>query len=104
MLEKVRPVVNGTLLDLPHVEAPKVQLSNGLEKLEAEVVVPAHARGIVVFVHGCGSSRHSPRDCRMAQFLLRRGCGTMLVDLLTPEEETSMLSSTNRNASVHLLA
>ncbi len=96
--------MTATLLDLPSVQAPKVRLRNGPEKLEAEVVVPANARGIVVFVHGCGSSRHSPRDCHMAQVLLRRGYGTMLVDLLTSDEEMSVLSSTNRNASVHLLA
>ncbi len=46
----------------------------------------AHA-GIVVFAHGSGSSRHSPRNRSVAQFLNRAGCGTLLFDLLTMDEE-----------------
>jgi putative phosphoribosyl transferase len=49
--------------------------------------VPARPVGLVVFAHGSGSSRLSPRNRRVAQSLTRAGLGTLLLDLLTPEEE-----------------
>jgi putative phosphoribosyl transferase len=49
--------------------------------------VPENAPGIVVFVHGSGSSRHSPRNRHVAGVLNDAGLGTLLFDLLTPEEE-----------------
>jgi putative phosphoribosyl transferase len=55
--------------------------------LEAEVVVPASALGVVLFAHGSGSSRHSPRNRYVAGELQRAGLATVLADLLTPEEE-----------------
>jgi len=47
----------------------------------------AQAHGIVLFAHGSGSSRHSPRNQFVARALERRGLATLLIDLLTPEEE-----------------
>jgi putative phosphoribosyl transferase len=55
--------------------------------LEADIVVPDPAWGQVVFVHGSGSSRRSPRNRTVAEQLQRSGLGTILVDLLTVEEE-----------------
>jgi putative phosphoribosyl transferase len=55
--------------------------------LEADVVVPGRASGVVLFAHGSGSSRHSPRNRHVAGELQRAGLGTVLADLLTPEEE-----------------
>ncbi|MEQ1579301.1 MAG: alpha/beta fold hydrolase [Steroidobacteraceae bacterium] len=49
--------------------------------------LPAGARGLVVFVHGSGSSRFSPRNAQVADFLVSRGFATLLMDLLTPAEE-----------------
>jgi thioredoxin len=49
--------------------------------------VPEAAKGIVIFVHGSGSSRHSPRNQFVATVLNRAGLGTLLFDLLTPDEE-----------------
>jgi predicted alpha/beta-hydrolase family hydrolase len=54
--------------------------------LEAELAVPAEARAIVLFAHGSGSSRLSPRNTRVAKALRRAGLGTLLFDLLTPSE------------------
>ncbi|MBK9179005.1 MAG: dienelactone hydrolase family protein [Acidimicrobiales bacterium] len=54
--------------------------------LTAELVVPAGAAGLVVFVHGSGSSRRSPRNQAVAAALRERGLGTLLFDLLTPAE------------------
>jgi putative phosphoribosyl transferase len=55
--------------------------------LEGDLRVPAGAKGIVVFAHGAGSSRHSPRNRRVAEVLRQAGLGTLLMDLLTPQEE-----------------
>jgi putative phosphoribosyl transferase len=55
--------------------------------LEADVAVPDPASGVVLFAHGSGSSRHSPRNRYVAGELQRAGLATVLADLLTPEEE-----------------
>ena len=60
---------------------------DGDAPLEGELILPAVVRGIVVFVHGSGSSRHSPRNRRVAEQLRARGAGTLLFDLLTAREE-----------------
>ena len=54
--------------------------------LEAMLSLPAMPRGLVVFVHGSGSSRLSPRNQHVARGLQRRGFATLLLDLLTPDE------------------
>lgn len=55
--------------------------------LHGELSLPPGARGIVLFAHGSGSSRHSPRNQFVASILREAGIGTLLFDLLTPEEE-----------------
>lgn len=55
--------------------------------LEGVLDVPERAHGVVVFSHGSGSGRHSPRNRFVAQALRREGMATLLLDLLTPEEE-----------------
>jgi putative phosphoribosyl transferase len=55
--------------------------------LEGELSIPAGAEGIVLFVHGSGSSRHSPRNQWVAQVLREADIDTLLFDLLTREEE-----------------
>ncbi len=52
-----------------------------------DLELPASALGLVVFAHGSGSGRHSPRNRQVAAALATRGLGTLLLDLLTPEEE-----------------
>jgi putative phosphoribosyl transferase len=56
-------------------------------ELAGRLAVPAAASGVVVFAHGSGSSRHSPRNRYVAQALQDEGLATLLFDLLTPEEE-----------------
>jgi putative phosphoribosyl transferase len=56
-------------------------------RLPGHLDVPAGASGLVVFAHGSGSSRHSPRNQLVARHLVRAGLGTLLFDLLTPGEE-----------------
>jgi len=55
--------------------------------LDGNLTVPPGARGIVLFVHGSGSSRHSKRNRFVARTLNEAGLATLLFDLLTPEEE-----------------
>jgi dienelactone hydrolase len=55
--------------------------------LEADIAIPKLARGMVLFAHGSGSSRFSPRNRYVAQQLQQAGWATVLADLLTPAEE-----------------
>jgi predicted alpha/beta-hydrolase family hydrolase len=64
-----------------------VLIPSGKVELEGELNVPAGASGIVLFAHGSGSSRHSPRNKFVARTLQESGIGTLLFDLLTQEEE-----------------
>lgn len=56
--------------------------------LEGKLAVPEDATGLVVFAHGAGSSRHSPRNNRVADHLNEAGLATLLFDLLTADEDT----------------
>lgn len=56
-------------------------------KLEGELIIPPNAQGIVLFAHGSGSSRFSPRNQFVARVLQQHGMATLLIDLLTREEE-----------------
>ncbi|KAB8181803.1 phosphoribosyltransferase [Nonomuraea phyllanthi] len=65
----------------------EVTVDAGPVRLTGQLVIPEGAAGVVVFVHGSGSSRHSPRNRYVASVLNRAGLGTLLFDLLTVEEE-----------------
>jgi dienelactone hydrolase len=71
--------------------ATKVRL--GRIALRADISVPDHAKGLVLFAHGSGSSRHSPRNRHVADVLNRGAIGTVLMDLLTPAEEAADLGT-----------
>ncbi|HUQ87166.1 MAG TPA: alpha/beta family hydrolase [Vicinamibacterales bacterium] len=73
----MRPLSQAQLLRIP---------VNGA-MLNADLVVPVDARGIVLFAHGSGSSRHSHRNQFVARMLQESSFGTLLMDLLTTEEE-----------------
>jgi putative phosphoribosyl transferase len=60
---------------------------NGIH-IEGHLQLPRGARGLVPFAHGSGSSRHSPRNNYVAGVLRSRGLGTLLMDLLSAEEDT----------------
>jgi alpha-beta hydrolase superfamily lysophospholipase len=70
---------------LVHITADNVRIEGLLE-------LPEHARGIVIFAHGSGSSRHSPRNNYVARILHSCGIGTLLLDLLTQDEDTDYKS------------
>jgi putative phosphoribosyl transferase len=67
----------------------EMEAAIGAVRLPGYLTVPEDAPGIVVFVHGSGSSRHSPRNRYVARILNDGGLGTLLFDLLTPDEEAA---------------
>jgi len=83
-LEVVRLLARGRR---SHVERRSVEISLAALRLQADLVVPHDPRGWVVFAHGSGSSRRSPRNVEVARVLNDAGLATVLLDLLTPEEE-----------------
>lgn len=73
-------------------------------QLAGTLTMPPHALGLVIFAHGSGSSRHCPRDRRVAHILQRRGFATLLFDLLTVEEAEIDAISTTLKLDVDVLA
>lgn len=72
--------------------------------LDGDLQVPPGAAGIVVFAHGSGSSRRSPRNQQVAQALQQAGLGTLLFDLLTDEEERRDAADASLRFDISLLA
>lgn len=72
--------------------------------LEGNLIIPEGAKGIVVFAHGSGSSRHSPRNQYVARELQKEGLGTLLFDLLTAEEERIDMITAHLRFDIDLLA
>jgi putative phosphoribosyl transferase len=72
--------------------------------LEADVVIPDRPRGVVLFAHGSGSGRHSPRNRHVAAGLNDAGLATVLADLLTPAEERRDAATAELRFDVGLLA
>lgn len=72
--------------------------------LSGDLSLPAGAPGLVIFAHGSGSSRHSPRNRFVAQRINARGLGTLLVDLLTAEEEARDEETREMRFDIGLLA
>ena len=79
-------------------------ISRGAATLEGELGVPAGAQGVVLFAHGSGSSRHSPRNQYVARVIRESGVGTLLFDLLTREEEAVDLYTRHLRFDIQLLA
>jgi putative phosphoribosyl transferase len=71
----------------PPLRDDEVEVAAGRVHLAGHLTLPAHPLGVVVFAHGSGSSRHSPRNQYVARVLQEAGLGTLLFDLLTPQEE-----------------
>ncbi|ADI74420.1 dienelactone hydrolase [Methanohalobium evestigatum Z-7303] len=68
-------------------EDKTVQISVDSEQIEGDLTIPNNPDGIIIFAHGSGSSRHSPRNKYVAQNLQDNGFATLLIDLLTPDED-----------------
>jgi dienelactone hydrolase len=81
-----------------------IDLPAGGGRLEGDLHVPAGARGLVLFAHGSGSSRHSPRNRYVAEQLHGAGLATLLMDLLTREEEVAEARTGHLRFDIGLLA
>src|ERR1700704_527654 len=83
--------------------ATDVRVPLGEVELAGILTVPPGARGVVVFAHGSGSGRMSPRNRAVAGVLLRAGLGALLIDLLTPDEEAEDVRTARLRFDVRLL-
>lgn len=81
-----------------------VSITIGPVTLKGSLVIPAEAQGIVLFAHGSGSSRHSPRNRFVAEELQKTGLATLLFDLLTHEEEQVDMFTRELRFDTELLA
>jgi putative phosphoribosyl transferase len=81
-----------------------IRVQTGSVTLEGNLTIPAGAQGIVLFAHGSGSSRHSPRNRFVASALQAGGLATLLIDLLTADEETIDLRIRQLRFDIDLLA
>ena len=81
-----------------------VSFPAGQAVLEGTLTIPASAHGLVVFAHGSGSSRHSPRNRFVAERLNAAGAATLLTDLLTASEEEQDARAGALRFDVELLA
>jgi dienelactone hydrolase len=85
-------------------EERHVRIPSGDVYVDGDLVVPPDAPGIVVFAHGSGSSRHSSRNRAVARVFREGGLGTLLMDLLTPEEEAVDRVTREHRFDIPLLA
>ena len=82
----------------------EVQIPAERAVLSGNLTIPDNAVGLVLFAHGSGSSRHSPRNQFVARTLNNSGLGTLLFDLLTPEEEALDIHTREHRFNIGLLA
>lgn len=82
----------------------EVQVNPGRVVLEGSLSLPKNPVGIVLFAHGSGSSRHSPRNRFVAQALQSHGIATLLFDLLTHDEESIDHTTAELRFDINLLA
>jgi len=84
--------------------ATAVRVPVGAASIEGDLSVPGGAGGVVLFAHGSGSSRHSPRNRYVAEVLQQARLATLLLDLLTPEEEARDEQTARLRFDIGLLA
>jgi len=82
----------------------EVQIEAGPAVLSGNLTIPENAVALVLFAHGSGSSRHSPRNQFVARTLNHAGLATLLFDLLTPNEEVTDVHTREHRFDIGLLA
>jgi pimeloyl-ACP methyl ester carboxylesterase len=95
---------NVTATRAANVRERTVTIDMGTASLEGSLAIPEGADGVVLFAHGSGSSRNSPRNRFVAEELRFGGLGTLLIDLLTPEEEAVDEQTSELRFDIELLA
>lgn len=86
------------------IEERSVRVTVGGAVVDGDLRIPQDARGIVLFAHGSGSSRHSSRNRYVARLLNEAGLATLLIDLLTAEEEAVDIRTAHLRFNIGLLA
>ena len=81
-----------------------VRVRVGHDWLHGDLHLAPRAHGVVLFAHGSGSSRHSPRNKYVARALGQRGLATLLIDLLTPDEEAVDTATAQHRFNIEMLA
>jgi len=89
--------------DRPDTRVTSVRIPVTADSLAGELAIPAGARGLVLFAHGSGSSRHSPRNRFVARAIREAGLATLLFDLLTAAEEAEDASTRRLRFDIKLL-
>src|SRR5205085_8910132 len=82
----------------------EVRIPGGRTMLDGDLTIADQAKALVLFVHGSGSSRHSPRNQFVARTLNEAGLATLLFDLLTPEEDAVDARTAQHRFDISLLA
>jgi putative phosphoribosyl transferase len=85
------------------VKTRVVYIPVGRDEIEGDLHIPENTTSIVVFAHGSGSSRHSPRNKYVATVLNDAGIATLLIDLLTASEESVDLQTGHLRFDINLL-
>jgi dienelactone hydrolase len=88
---------------MANAQVTAVQIPAGRDLLDADLRSPVSSRGLVIFAHGSGSGRLSPRNQFVARVLNTHGLATLLADLLTPTEETADRVSAHLRFNIELL-
>jgi putative phosphoribosyl transferase len=90
-------------MEMP-AESRRLQVPAGEVTLAGDLEIPENARGLVLFAHGSGSSRRSPRNQAVAEVLRKAGLATLLFDLLTTDEEVEDAYSGHLRFDIGLLS
>ena len=88
----------------PKITLRSVDVVVGRNTIQGDLRIPQDSTAIVVFAHGSGSSRHSPRNKFVADILNQGGLATLLVDLLTPSEEAIDMQTAHLRFDIPFLA
>ncbi len=96
-------VLGGSGADVRNRQNLRVQVPAGGVTLEGDLNVPQEPRGVVLFAHGSGSSRHSPRNQHVAHVLQEASIATLLLDLLTEDEESLDVETAQLRFDIGLL-
>jgi putative phosphoribosyl transferase len=87
-----------------NIKSRLIYIPVGHDEIQGDLDIPEKSTSIVVFAHGTGSSRHSPRNKNVAELLNEAGMATLLIDLLTPDEEVLDFQTSQFRFDIDLLA
>src|SRR5437879_3501839 len=87
-----------------NIQSRPIQIPADDDEIQGDLNIPEDSTAVVVFAHGSGSSRHSPRNKYVAGVLNNGGMATLLIDLLTPGEELVDIQTAHLRFDIELLA